>query len=282
MFTKESTSTVTWTSRILAAILPLVLGVASAPLRAEAPAGFKVELVVKDHVSELTFSSAPSMAKEAVITGENAGTVLPNDQTTTVRWDQTQGNVTARVWRVDTNKTTGLPTVGDECFPPTSTKANELPIDLSTLNCPGRLKGGAIIQLRRSTSDTKYANLYIPNRKLAVHGSDMGIAMTLIDRWKEDDRKSFRLTTGANFYYAIAKGGSEHFRPIASVNLLDFDDKQDFELGFGLGFLTTLTALKSGEKDLGLVYGVGYNLMVDDHSKAWYSFVGFSINFQQK
>jgi len=112
-------------------------------------------------------------------------------------------------------------------------------------------------------------------------GEDQGIALTLVDRWQGDQRKAFRVNQGVSYYFSATKVNEGRLRFVGSVNLLDFDDKEDFEVGLGVGFLIReLGNLKGQNSSLGLVGGVGLNLMTDDHDKAWYSFIGFSMNFQ--
>lgn len=68
---------------------------------------------------------------------------------------------------------------------------------------------------------------------------------------------------------------------------LDMEDDLDFELGVGVGLLYRLGELPDpfdssiSKTGLGIVAGVGYNLMVDDSNAAWYTFIGFSANFSE-
>jgi hypothetical protein len=183
---------------------------------------------------------------------------------------------------------------------PAQEEDKEITFSLSTLDCEGRGPKGVVIQVIGSGGRQ---NFYITSRWAPFLGSDVGVALTLVDRWKDpkveqpkdpnnpdgetelvEKKRAFRVNPGMSFYYSFSELLTERFRPIVGVNLVNFDDSDDtFEIGLSTGLIWKLTAIGKAETTgFAMAAGVGYNLMEDDHDARWYTFVGFSINFQQK
>jgi hypothetical protein len=149
---------------------------------------------------------------------------------------------------------------------------------MAKFDCSGFVRQGALIELQVGQ---KFAYFVMNNKTGTQLGDDIGIALTLVDRWEGDDSKGSRINNGISFYYSISNLKTNWVRLIGNVSLLDADPTLDFETGLGLGLLFRTRPL-TGTASFGLAGGVGYNLMIDDSAKRWYTFVGFSMNFNQQ
>jgi hypothetical protein len=219
----------------------------------------------------------------------NRGRRLSSDKTVTFIWASDAEVVTVRAWK-DVNSVNGT-----ECVIPVQDKEKEISFSLGSLDCEGPRRRAVVIQVANADF-SQVANFYMAPRWAPNPGSDVGVALTLVDRWRDPvsgqdasgkdvrKRQGYFTSTGLNAYYAVGELWTAKFRPIIGVNLLNFDsDEKTVEMGISSGLLWKLSPLTSADSTgLGLAVGVGYNLMESDHTSRWYSFVGFSINFQQK
>ncbi|MCH9647736.1 MAG: hypothetical protein K0U98_05815 [Deltaproteobacteria bacterium] len=155
----------------------------------------------------------------------------------------------------------------------------------TSLLCYGQsLDKGVLIQIRVGNSD-HHTYLYLQNARAPVFGAEIGIPLTLINRWDDDDKdEGFRQSSaGVGAYYSLTNLHTERWRGILKVSSLDMDSELDFELGVGLGLLFKIKqSFRDSNSGLGIAAGIGYNLMLADSRKAWYTFVGFTANFNQK
>lgn len=152
----------------------------------------------------------------------------------------------------------------------------------STWTCSDEkdLTSGGLVELQ--LGDEEYAYLLVgESRVWPFAGSDMGIALTLVDRWKDPKKEAFKSHGGASTYVALSKLKSRHFRAIAHLALLDFDPDQDFEVGLGTGLMYKPTPSTDSGAGFSIALGVGYNLMVEDQPSRWYTFLGLGYNLDQ-
>jgi hypothetical protein len=208
---------------------------------------------------------------------------LPNDEAVVFRWGENEGPLEARVW--DFKKTTaadGTVTVSDvtECSRVIVQDDSTLVLDMNKFSCPVRLRNNALIEV---TSPTGVQRFQMANRRAPATGDDVGVALTLVDRWKEEGAEGARANGGASFYYSLSNLKTSRVRLIGNVSVLDMDPNLDFELGIGLGVLFKVVPLArdGNTTSFGIAAGVGYNLMVDHSENRPYTFIGFSMNFQQ-
>jgi len=170
-----------------------------------------------------------------------------------------------------------------------SRATDELTIKPYALRCKGDLVDlEAILEVEftppvtgstGTSSKKQYLYLKKTNQRLPSQGSDMGIALTMVQPLKDDAKEGFKVSEGVAFYYAWSRLKNDHFRAIAQAALLDFVADEDFEVGLGVGGMFRTNGFASSEEGLGIVFGIGYNLMVDTPSRRAYNFVGVSLNF---
>lgn len=176
-------------------------------------------------------------------------------------------------------------------FIPVNQSEHQVLIDPASLNCQGgTLDKGILfsVEVERG-GKISFGYVYMENKKTPNFGSDIGVALTLINRWDEgggssdgdpSNEEGFRSNTaGAGFYYSLSDLRNKRFRPLFNVLVLDMDPEIDFELGLGFGGLFKIQPDQETQVGFGIAGGIGYNLMVDEEDEAWYTFVGFTANF---
>lgn len=218
-------------------------------------------------------------AKNALPAGLTPGD-LPNDKAVEFEAPATTP-LEARVWNFDTQGNTVL----EECQKVLPSTDNKLVLDMGSFNCPGFTRNGSLIELK---AGAQFAYFTMKNKVSPQVGDDMGIALTLVDRWRQRDaegkpfREGARTNSGMSFYYSVSNLKTNRLRLIGNVSLLDGDPEIDFETGLGVGLLFRTRPLIGEGTGFGLAAGVGYNLMLDEEDDRWYTFIGFSMNFNQQ
>lgn len=221
----------------------------------------------------------PTASGKVVVTSLAPAAGLDYLSTSKISWSE-EVAVVARVYR--SVKGNGSTTAELCATLPVDSKT--VAINPSTVVCLDRANGGRGIYeggwLVIEFADTNHLVLKIPNWGGLLFGSDVGIGLTLVNRRNDDD--AFSVQDGLSAYYSISKLKTSSVRGIANVSILDFDEEKDFELGLGLGLMVRTNGWDSDPKNgLGLVFGVGYNLMVKESSDALYTFVGLSWNIDR-
>ncbi len=243
-------------------------------LLAPAPAVAQVQMKIGDGLPIPVVMHGPDNLKAAA----EAKRSLPNNKPTTFT-APVETPLSAQVWKLDK---TGKNRV-DECDSMAPSSDNELVIDLSDINCPGFILHSVDVEIQ---ADGKVAEFKIPSKNSLDAGDNIGIALTLVDRWKETDadgnkvKHGSRANGGAGVYYSVSNLKNNHVSLIGNVSVLDSDPNIDFEVGLGFGLLFKFKRLGE-DSGFGLATGIGYNLMLDQAAERWYTFVGFSMDFGQ-
>lgn len=207
---------------------------------------------------------------------------IANDKTTVLTPQGAPSDLAAKAWDFDVANQT----LGDQCTQISANADGTLALDMARIDCPGFIRQGTLIEVQ---SGGQAAYFVMNNRIAPQRGDDMGIALTLIDRWKEKDAsgqeisKGARVSSGVNVYYSLSNLKTNFVRLIGSASLLDADPAIDMEVGIGLGVLFRTPPLGGSDTaGVGVAAGVGYNLMLDDSDQRWYTFFGFSMNFNRQ
>lgn len=224
--------------------------------------------------------TAEDLAKLLPAAGE-----LPNDKAVLLVWEEEQDALTARVWDFKITTTTqGQIEVSEvvECPKVLPEEDNKLVLDMTKFACPVNPRHNAFIEVKSQAGKVSYFQM--DNRSMPQTGDDVGVALTLVDRWKQEGPEGARVNGGASFYYSLANLKTGRFRIIGNASVLDSDPELDFEMGIGLGILFKAVPLvrNGNTTSFGIAAGIGYNLMLDHSNQRPYTFFGFSMNFQQQ
>lgn len=140
----------------------------------------------------------------------------------------------------------------------------------------GSISKSAAIVVR---SQSGQVVLLVPNRRAPFAGSDLGIGLTIVDRWNDGD--AFGEINGVAGYYSLSKLRNRYSRLVAQVSFLDDDPEHQLEVGLGVGVLLRTTP-SDGAASVGfaLAVGVGKNLMLRGGEHPWFTFVGLTYNFE--
>lgn len=227
----------------------------------------------------LSLDAADDVQVDGTFTGTSL--TIPNDKPTTLTPQDAETKLAAKVWDFDVAKQL----VGKQCASLPTEVDGTLTLDMAKIDCPGILRNGALIEVRAGDR----AVYFVMNNRVAPQvGDDLGVALTLVDRWDEVDAEGkgidegARTNSGMSFYYSVSNLKTNFLRLIGNASLLDGDPEIDFEVGLGLGLLLRTQPLAGTGTGFGLAAGVGYNLMLDNPDQRWYTFVGLSVNFNQQ
>lgn len=240
----------------------------------------QVELKVDGGSPQVVDLGSPTTLKAGGAFGGVAITI-PNDKPTTLKPTAGSAGITAKAWDYDV----ASQKIERACESLPAGADGTLTLDMAKLDCTGFLRQGTLIEV----SDGSQAAYFVMNNRVAPQvGDDIGIALTLVDRWDDQDvdgnsiREGSRVNSGTSFYYSVSNLKTDFLRLIGNASLLNGDPELDLEVGLGLGLLLRTRSMAGTGTGFGLAAGVGYNLMLDDPDQRWYTFVGLSVNFNQQ